>query len=71
MADDPLMAETTDGKQPKKPPANMVGAGMVIGVGAGVALGAALDNIAVGVPVGAGVGLALGVALSAKSRHRR
>lgn len=62
MADDPQMADTTDSKQPKKPPANTIGVGMVIGVGASVAPGAALDNIAVGIAVGAGVGLALGVA---------
>ena len=43
-------------------PANMLGAGLIIGAG----VGAALDNIGLGI----GVGLAIGAALSKKQKQK-
>lgn len=43
-----------DDKKPKRP-ARMIGAGLAIGVGVGVAL----DNIAVGIAIGLAIGVAL------------
>ena len=45
-----------------KRPANMIGAGLVIGAGVGVAL----DNIAVGIVVG----IAIGAALTKKQKQK-
>lgn len=42
-------------------------AGLAIGVGAGVALGVALDNIGVGIAIGVGVGMVFSLALSRKN----
>ena len=42
----------------------MMGAGVAIGAGLGIALGVAMDNIGVGVAIGVGGGIAIGSALS-------
>ncbi len=41
---------------------------MAIGSGIGVAIGAALDNIALGIPIGVGVGVAIGASLDSKAK---
>ena len=46
-------------------------AGVVIGIAAGVAIGAFLDSVAIGVAAGVGIGAALGVAWSQPTRPTR
>lgn len=58
-----MSSEKKDEKLEKRP-ANMLGAGLVIGAGVGVALGVAMDNIGIGIALGIGIGLAIGAGLS-------
>jgi hypothetical protein len=41
----------------------MIGAGIAIGAGFGVAMGVAFDNLALGIAIGAAIGVAIGAAL--------
>lgn len=57
-----------------RPPANhrpggALGAYLAIGIGAGTAIGVALDNIGLGIGIGLAIGIALGAAADAS--HRR
>ena len=44
--------------------------GMCLGMGVGVAIGAAMDNIGVGMCLGIGIGLCFGSALNAANRKQ-
>jgi uncharacterized membrane protein len=50
-------------KQPTQQPINRLGAGIAIGVGAGVALGIVIDNLAIGIAMGTGIGMIIGAVL--------
>ena len=50
-------------------PRSFLPIGIAVSVGVGIALGAALDNIAVGIAVGIGVGVVFGAALDARRRN--
>lgn len=49
---------------------NHTGSWLAIGIGVGVALGAALDNVAVGISLGVGIGIAIGASLDRRDAHR-
>lgn len=51
------MESSKDQGEVKRPEMSKVGVGLVLGMGAGIAFGAALDNIALGNALGAGIGL--------------
>jgi hypothetical protein len=44
--------------------AKKTGAGLLIGVGVGMMIGAAMKNLGVGIAIGIGFGMALGAAMS-------
>jgi hypothetical protein len=44
--------------------AKKIGAGLLIGVGVGMMIGAAMKNLGVGVAIGIGLGMALGASMS-------
>ena len=50
-------------------PRSFLPIGIAVSVGVGIALGAALDNIAVGIAVGIGAGVVFGAALDARRRN--
>jgi hypothetical protein len=50
-------------------PRSKIGAGLVIGTGVGIAIGAGTDNIAVGIAVGVAIGIALGAAWDRQTKH--
>lgn len=47
------------------------GGGLAIGIGVGVALGAAFHNIALGIAIGAGIGVALDGGIVCRNRRGR
>lgn len=49
-------------------PRPMLLLGMCIGIGAGLAIGIALDNIGAGVAIGVGMGIAIGAALERRNK---
>jgi hypothetical protein len=53
----------SDNGRSRQPPGSMIGVGIAIGAGFGVAMGVALDNLALGIAMGAGIGVAIGAAL--------
>ena len=59
-------------KKPPPPAGSLVGLGIALGAGMGVALGAAFDNVGMGLAIGVGVGSALGAGLEArKGKNKR
>ena len=50
---------------------NFLGAGLVIGVGVGLAIGAAMDNSGTGLALGIGAGLAIGAALQNRENSKQ
>ncbi len=62
------MSSESGDKKKGAVPRPMLLLGMCIGIGAGIAIGIALDNIGAGVAIGVGVGLAIGVALERRNK---
>lgn len=54
----------------KKKPVSLMGAGIAIGAGVGVALGVVLKNLAIGIAVGTGVGLVFGAGLDQRRKNK-
>jgi zinc transporter ZupT len=63
---DPMDQESK--RQPAKE--NQMSVGIAIGVGFGLALGVALNNLPIGIALGVGVGAAIGTSLDQKRKHR-
>ena len=55
--------------RPENKPTSMVGFSIVIGAGAGVAIGIALSNVLIGIAVGVGAGLMFGVLLDQRNKR--
>lgn len=51
----------TEPEGPKKNPGMLVGAGSVLGVGIGAAVGTAMDSLGTGIWIGAVIGVGLGM----------
>ena len=63
MAFDSGQDRESGGRETDRPANSMMGAGIAIGAGLGVALGVALDMLPLGIAIGAGIGVAIGAAM--------
>ena len=47
----------------------MLGAGIAIGLGTGVAIGVAMDNVGLGIAIGLPIGVAIGMGMSGQKKN--
>lgn len=64
------MSEEVEKKKEARRAANPKGVGLLMGVGAGLALGVALNNLAIGASVGSGIGLIFELGLAQQQKFK-